>query len=464
MRRAGVVLAALGIAVLALTWATVATSRSWPATFERHLLLYVCAGAAWAIALLLLPRLPRGRGQLGWVLVISVGLRLIAWRAPPAHSDDVYRYLWDGRVQRAGINPYRYPPAAPELASLRDANWARINNRDLPTVYPPAAELLFRVAAYLPLAPLVAWRLVVAGFDLGLVVLLMVWLGRRGGDPRRALAWGWSPLAAIELGQNAHADAAGIALLVAALVACELERRRGLLAGALLALSSLVKPLGAVLIVALRSRRAAIAFVLVALLCAAPYLGAGRALSGSAGEYGRRWRANDGAFALFYDASAALVGHTRFRARFAPASPRLARLITGRDRDQVYPDEAANFLARAAAFALFLLAVGLAIARRMTPLAVCEVTLGAFLLLTPALHPWYVLWILPLLAPGAIAGPAWLVLATLAPLGYLPLAAFRAGHPWHDPIWTRALEHGLSWLLIVLCLTRRRRPVISSDR
>jgi hypothetical protein len=80
-------------------------------------------------------------------------------------------------------------------------------------------------------------------------------------------------------------------------------------------------------------------------------------------------------------------------------------------------------------------------------------------LLTPVLHPWYVLWILPLVAAGA--SPAWLVLATLAPLGYWPLAAFRAGQGWHDPVWTRALEHGATWAIL---LTPFARPLTTRIR
>ena len=55
-------------------------------------------------------------------------------------QDDVYRYVWDGKVQRAGVNPYRFAPDAPQLSALRDTDWARINNRSLPTIYPPLAE------------------------------------------------------------------------------------------------------------------------------------------------------------------------------------------------------------------------------------------------------------------------------------------------------------------------------------
>ena len=59
---------------------------------------------------------------------------------PPFLSSDMYRYVWDGRVQVAGINPYRYVPADPALQSLRDdAIYPHINRADIArTIYPPS--------------------------------------------------------------------------------------------------------------------------------------------------------------------------------------------------------------------------------------------------------------------------------------------------------------------------------------
>src|SRR5687768_81156 len=67
--------------------------------------------------------------------------------APSVLSEDVYRYVWDGRVLRHGISPYRYAPDDPALAALRDEGWRRINNPEIPTIYPPLAQALFAVAA-----------------------------------------------------------------------------------------------------------------------------------------------------------------------------------------------------------------------------------------------------------------------------------------------------------------------------
>jgi hypothetical protein len=440
MRRSALITGVAGVAVVALTWGAIATTRGLPATLPRHLLLFVAAGLAWLAASLVVQRLAASRAQLVVVALVAVALRVPAWMAPPAHSDDVHRYVWDGRVQRAGINPYRFAPDAPELAALRDDNWAHINNRALPTIYPPLAQALFAAAPSVS-----AWKIVVALGDAAVALLLYMGLA----DRRRLVLWAWSPLVVIELALNAHVDALGVALLVAGLLAW--QRRRSALAGALVAAAAAIKLLPAVALLGMRRRRSVIAAAIVAVALALPYAAAGPRIAGSLGEYSRRWRVNDGAFALLYAGAERLVAHTRFAGRYDMAdSPRLARLVTGRDRDTVFPDEVASFLARLAAGAIFLAVVAWALWRRASATRLTEAAIGAFVLLTPALHPWYVVWLLPLVAVGG--SWAWLVLALLVPLGYRPLDVWLAGGPWRDLIWTRLLVHGLT--LVALAIDR----------
>ncbi len=438
MRRAALITAACGVAVVALTWAAIATARALPASLPRHLLLYVAAGVAWATSALVVPRLAPSRAQLVVIALVAVALRVPAWATAPVHSDDVHRYLWDGQVQRRGVNPYRFAPDAPELAALRDGDWARINNRQLPTIYPPLAEAAFAAAP-----SLAWWKLIVALADAAVALLLLIGLAER----RRVVLWAWSPLVVIELALNAHVDALGIALLVAALLAW--QRRRAGAAGALVAAAAAVKLLPIAALVGMRSRRAVVAAVIVAGVVALPYARAGQRIGGSLGEYTRRWRGNDGAFALLYAGAERVIARTPFARRYElSGSPQLARWMTGRDRDTIFPDEAANLLARVAAGLVFLAVIAWALWRQAPATRVAEAAIGAFVLLTPALHPWYALWLLPLVAAGG--SWAWIVLAVLVPLGYWPLDVWLAGGPWRDPLWTRLLEHGLTAVALAI--------------
>lgn len=184
-------------------------------------------------------------------LLGAVALPLAAGFAPPRSSDDLYRYLWDGRVQTSGIDPYRYVPAAPELTHLRDdflwpqqsawcepdvpgrvtAGCSLINRPAVHTIYPPAAQGYF--AAVDLLSPngfrerpiqLASVLFVVATT----VLLLLV-------KPRLAALWAWCPLVALEAGNNAHLDVVAAFLTVAALVvAARAKTWRGTVSGAVL--------------------------------------------------------------------------------------------------------------------------------------------------------------------------------------------------------------------------------------
>jgi hypothetical protein len=201
------------------------------------------------------------------VLTGAVGLTVAAGFGPPRSSDDLYRYIWDGHVQAAGIDPYRYAPAAPELASLRDtglwpaaSNWCvspgdvdaqngaplvpgctLINRPTVHTIYPPAAQLLF--LAVHPVPGIAGVRLLGAGFALATTVLLLVGLHRSGRDPRRAALWAWCPVVPLEAVANAHIDVAAAFLVVAALLvlATGATVRGGVLGGALLGFAVVVK-------------------------------------------------------------------------------------------------------------------------------------------------------------------------------------------------------------------------------
>jgi alpha-1,6-mannosyltransferase len=158
----------------------------------------------------------------------------------PTLTDDMYRYVWDGRVQAHGISPYRYPPNAPELLYLRDkVIYPSINRKPIVTVYPPAAE-----TAYLLL-----WRIwpdnthwfqaamAMGGLLAG--IFLVGLLKDLGHSPARALIFLWSPLVVFETAHAAHIDALLLPLLVGAWWAR--AREKDALTGFLLGIATAMK-------------------------------------------------------------------------------------------------------------------------------------------------------------------------------------------------------------------------------
>src|SRR5215217_777327 len=186
-------------------------------------------------------------------VAFAIVFRLSILFAPPYLSDDIYRYVWDGRVQAAGVNPYRYIPAAPELAHLRDdAIYPKINRRDWAhTIYPPAAQVVFLLTTRI--SESVTWmKATMLLFELvtiWAVAQLLTLLGR----PRQLLLlYAWHPLVVWEFAGSGHVDAISIAFIALALLAW--QRKFDLGAGFALACATLVKLFPVVLAPAMLKR------------------------------------------------------------------------------------------------------------------------------------------------------------------------------------------------------------------
>ncbi len=193
------------------------------------------------------------------IVVISAAIMITGLTVFPLTSDDVYRYVWDGRVQLAGIDPYRYPPLDPALAWLRDpglfppGSRPMINRPTVPTIYPPIAQAWFAlVAAVTP------WPLGPLGIRIGAgaaVVLTTGLLARFLGPRRRlALIYGANPLTMIEASNGGHLDVL-VALAIFG-VAWAAVHRRFWLAGLFLGVAGGLKLVPLLLVpVFLRGRR-----------------------------------------------------------------------------------------------------------------------------------------------------------------------------------------------------------------
>ena len=248
----------------------------------------VAAGALYAaaVALVLRAQAP-GRRTLAVVLLLAAAMRLVTILPPPLLSTDVYRYVWDGRVQAAGVNPYLHLPAAPELLALRDgeagpaAIYPNINRAYYaPTIYPPAAQAIFAaVALAWPGGPGTGiWGLKAAmlAFDVLAADAGLLLLRAAGLPSARVLVYAWNPLVVWEFAGGAHIDAAAAGLSALAILAA--VRLRPALAGAALGLAVLCKLLPAALFPALWRRwylRTSLACAAVIALGYACYAGAG---------------------------------------------------------------------------------------------------------------------------------------------------------------------------------------------
>jgi alpha-1,6-mannosyltransferase len=362
------------------------------------------AGIAYLLAFrefLRSPNFPRQVVVVGLVLaaVAHVPFLLTA----PGPDDDIHRYVWDGRLQRHGLNPYLVVPNDPAFATLHTPETRTLNNPTVPTPYPPGAELFFRAIASLHESVL-AFKVAFEICDWAIIFVLLNLLRRGRLGEHWVLAYAWHPLLAIEVAASSHIDILGALLLTVSFAA--LLRHWRTAAAVAFALAVSVKFLPIVLLPLywkrVRIRDAALAASVFALLYI-PFLDHGHIPLGSLGTYIQVFRFNDPVFAALE--------------RFAPP----------------------QFLVGVAVLVGLLTAFWF----RRKSLESADAfawPMAASLLCAPVVYPWYLLWLLPFLrSRWTLPLAVWTI--SIIPT-YIVWHLRAIGRPWVLPAWVVPLEYG----------------------
>lgn len=378
------------IALWALAW--VGSATPVPA-----LLLFATAFLAYAAAVSNAGDLTRKQ-----IWVSGVLLRIGMLPLLPKLSEDIYRYVWDGWVQRSGVNPFAYAPAAEELESLRTDWWSIINHPDVSTIYPPGAQFIFVALAWL--GPTwwffkLAWVMA----DLVVAWLLERWSAAEGRTP--LLLYLWSPLLLVEVAWGGHLDPVGIAAMVAGLVFAGAAQHRR--AGLMLGLGASIKfaPLAVVPVLWRRHGWVAAALaVAVPLILYIPFASAGSMLFAGLRTYADIWEFNAGLYRVL---------------EYLPGPAELPKWIGA---------------------TVVLSIVIRSLIRRWTLSRTLFWTIGAALILSPTLHPWYLLWVLPFACKYRSRG--WLLYTGTIFFAYAGRDTYLATGTWPEPAWVSGLIHG----------------------
>jgi len=339
---------------------------------------------------------------------------------PPGPDDDIHRYVWDGRVQRLGYNPYIVVPNDPALAGLHTAETRTLNNPDVPSPYPPGAQLFFRGVLAIHESGS-ALKVAFALCDAAIAFVLLDLLRRTRQAEHWVLAYAWHPLLATEVAGSSHVDILGVLFLLVS--AAALVRRWRAVAAVAFALAVGVKLLPFVLLPLywkrVRLRDAVLAIAVLALLCV-PFFDHGRVLFGSLGTYVQRFRFNDPVF---------------------------------RNLEHVL---APQVVAGLAVFAGLMTAMW---TRRKSETNLSEALawpMASSLFFAPVVYPWYLLWLLPFLR-SVTTLPLFVWTLSIIPTYYVWYLR-TLGQRWVVPEWILWLEYGsvaVTAALIVLLRFRR---------
>ena len=445
-----------------------------PETSVRHLAALAMVAHVPYVALIVLVTRVGVPISIWTVLAISLCMRLMLVAAPPVFSDDVYRYEWDGKVMSEGYNPYAHAPADPDLAFLRDDGWKHINNRDLRTPYPPAAQAVFFSLGRL--APsLITYKLASALADMGVTVLVMLlaggaWWRRRGrqrlpnaGTAAMAgLVYGFNPLACVETGMSGHLEPFAILPLLLAVYLFVLARPgiRTLASSFFLAVACATKLIPVVILPAMGSRNRWLWIAVPVLLVAffTPILDAGPHIWESTDAMFRRWEGNAGMFAVVKAAAGQIIGgianisqqeemvHLSFMDGPAKA---LQGTFFSLHKDSVFDplrpgafslEDISLFAAKAISTAILLTVIVQTYRSRFNTVRAALWIMATFVVVSPVVHPWYLLWVLPF---AAIRGTwPWPVFSGTLFLAYLPMDRWLLRGVWEPPGWVPWIEYG----------------------
>ena len=391
---------------------------------HRYLFL-VCIAIASGSYLRTLCFLDRAGAASRRALALCLALAAL-WRVPlvlmpPTLSTDVYRYVWDGRIQRLGYDPYLVVPSDPTHRELHTAETLLMNHPDLPTPYPAGAELFFR-AVMMVHESARAMKSALTICDVATATILLLWLGSSGRNPWWVLAYAWNPLVTLEGAGNGHIDLLGALCLIA--TAFLLSRDRPTIAALALAFGLAVKFLPVVMLPLfwrrIGMRDVVLALVLLAVLYL-PFLSFHGRPVGSLATYLSLWRINAPLYGVLQNVlpNVALV----------PLPAALGFAVAAWARRRWVPDDPKTWAWPAAVALLF----------------------------APTLFPWYLLWLTPFLfSTSTLPLAVWSVsiLATYSTLPgwavrvieYGPVAtSIAAGHRHLGLLPYTRLKSALSW-------------------
>ena len=359
----------------------------------------------------------------GRLILWAVVFRICGLLGGPFYEDDFYRYLWDGYRFATTGTPYGAVPETffsdPGVPAIFRGILDRINYPELPTIYAPVTQVVFLFGYWLKPGSVVALQAILILVDLATIALLL-----RLAPAGNVMLYAWCPLVVKEVAFTAHPDGIGVCLLLAAVVLARKHRWRSAAVCLGMAVGTKIFALVLVpLVLAGVSFGYWVLFVFTLSALYAPFILQGGAGFDSLLVFAREWEFNSAAFGLFTTV----------------LQPFQAKLVLG--------------LVCAAFWGHYYFRYSRS-GDREIPRG--DWLYGIFLMASPVINPWYLLWLLPFAAitPSVSAWTASIAVF----LAYVTGLNLNGGdlQPYQQPAWVRPLEFGLILLALTYDLMRRR--------
>jgi alpha-1,6-mannosyltransferase len=435
-----------------------------------YLAIYFSLFTLYALTWFFVRKHPGDRGIFWMVIVFGLLFRAAILPSQQIQEDDIYRYLWDGKVFANGINPFEYAPTEihdfkalriqnpesyyeiyverneRELEQLDTLKWEspqslkyleRVNHPDVSTIYPPMAQFMFRLVHHIKPDSIVAMRAGFLIFDIMAMLFIVGILSRFGMDKAGVMIYFWSPLIIKETFNSTHLDIIGISLLCGSIYF--LIGHRHTLATFFLALSFLGKLYPIILFPlylqacyensAQEGKRAwpsllknSSLFLGVVVLGFLPFMGIGMKMFEGLKAFTLYWQSNDSIFAIL-----AFIFKT----------------VSGEFKNEMIMSNPLPIFLSKISVAIFLIGVlfGL-LYKKVSLLRQPKIFVRGFFylmalvfLLSPVQNPWYLCWVVPFMC--IFPQRSWILLTGLVGFYYLDfyfdyqeLQSFSQWIPW----------------------------------
>jgi hypothetical protein len=413
------------------------------------------------------------------VLVFSLIFRLTLLPATP--SDDVYRYLWEGKLQLNWLNPYSHPPGSLSLEGLRDNFFSGINHKHLTTIYPPLTLMVFAMADYISHS-ITSMKSVFLLFDVLTIFVIVRFLRVMGKEPVNVLVYAWSPLVLISFAARGHCDSLQIFLVILALYLFYIRRNlKSIISIGLAVMSKFVFIIMAPFLISRGKLKYLAVLPLVIAILYLPYISAGKGLFSTLSHFATQYHYNDSAHFLIFCLSL--------------GSPFISKIIT-------------SMIFITVLLYLYKEHIGLLVAddnnlpkSHLPPFRTVEtnpshpplekgeqggfekgglrgindtilkfafMAIGTFLILAPTVHPWYLTWIVPFLCFNN--SWAWLVLTGTVVFYYFmnhnlfsTLIEHNNEWVWQEVHWLKLPEYVPFYFLLIYEYLKNRKTTKLQD-
>ena len=367
--------------------------------------------------------------QKDFILILIIGLliRLLLIPSDPFLSDDVYRYLWDGKVFYNGFNPFAYAPASFSLDNLKDSIiYPNVNFPEIPTVYAPLAQIIFAIS-YLIGYNIIIWKLILLVFEGVLVFFLYKLLIHFSMNMMRLAIYLLNPLVVIEIYSSGHLDVIGVCLLIIGIYFFYKNKIGMSLFTFILSILVKYNPLFMILPF-LKKRFLLKISIIFGSIISVLYSFSQNGIIPTAGmiTYVNRWEFNGFLYKTFLFVFDFLGGKSQSWFSFA---------YNGRVED-FYIGGAFYYKVVASIILLFI------VIDQFKKLKMTENFKGvnylqpvlfigaAMFLMSPTLYPWYLIWLIPFLV--FLPNWSWLFFTMLIQLSYYVMQGYHTHRVWHE--------------------------------